>query len=39
MSRALEKLSHFQLVKKLPTFYGTYRFIAAFTRSHQQSLS
>jgi hypothetical protein len=27
----LEKLAGFQLVKKLPAFYGTRRFIAAFT--------
>ena len=28
-----EKLTGFQLVKKLPTFYGTWRFITAFTRA------
>ena len=27
----LEKLTGFQLVKKLPAFYGTQRFITAFT--------
>ena len=27
----LEKLTGFQLVKKFPTFYGTRRFITAFT--------
>jgi hypothetical protein len=29
----LEKLTCFQLVKKFPAFYGTLRFIAAFTRA------
>jgi hypothetical protein len=35
----LEKLTGFQLVKKLPTFYGTQRFITAFTSAHHLSLS
>ena len=35
----LEKLSCFQLVKKFPTFYGTRRFITAFTSAHHLSLS
>ena len=35
----LEKLTGSQLVKKLPTFYGTRRFITAFTRARQLSLS
>jgi len=30
-SRVLEKLTGFQLVKKFPAFYGTRRFITAFT--------
>jgi len=29
----LEKLTGFQLVKKFPAFYGTRRFITAFTRA------
>jgi hypothetical protein len=35
----LEKLTVSQLVKKFPAFYGTRRFIAAFTKAHQLSLS
>ena len=35
----LEKLNILQLVKKFPIFYGTRRFIAAFTSSHHLSLS
>ena len=35
----LEKLTGFQLVKKFPTFYGTRRFITAFTISRHLSLS
>jgi hypothetical protein len=35
----LEKLTGFQLVKKLPTFYGTRRFITAFTNARHLSLS
>jgi len=35
----LEKLTGPQLVKKLPAFYATRRFIIAFTRAHQLSLS
>ena len=35
----LEKLTGFQLVKKLPAFYGTRRFITAFTNARQLSLS
>jgi hypothetical protein len=31
----LEKLTGLQLVKKLPTFYGTRRFITAFTSARQ----
>jgi len=39
-SRALlEKLTGFQLVKKFPAFYGTRRFIAAFTSARYLSLS
>ena len=39
-SRALlEKLTGFQLVKKFPTFYGTRRFITAFTSARHLSLS
>ena len=40
MSRVLlEKQTSFQLVKKLPTFYGTRMFIIAFTNAHHLSLS
>jgi hypothetical protein len=35
----LEKLTGLQLVKKCPAFYGTRRFIAAFTSARQLSLS
>ena len=35
----LEKLNNFQLVKKFSAFYGTRRFITAFTRTRQLSLS
>ena len=39
-SRVLpEKLMRSQLVKKLPTFYGTWNFIAAFTSVRHMSLS
>ena len=35
----LEKLTGFQLVKKFPTFYGTPKFITAFTSARHLSLS
>jgi hypothetical protein len=35
----LEKLIGSQTVKKLPTFYGTQRFITAFTIAHHLALS
>jgi hypothetical protein len=35
----LEKLTGFQLVKKLPAFYGTRRLITAFTSARHLSLS
>ena len=35
----LEKLTGFQLVEKLPAFYGTRRFITAFTSARHLSLS
>jgi hypothetical protein len=35
----LEKLSGLQLVKKFPAFYGTRRFITAFTSARHLSLS
>jgi hypothetical protein len=35
----LEKLTSFQLVKKFPAFYGTRRFITAFTSARHLSLS
>ena len=35
----LEKLTSLQLVKKFPTFYGTHRFITAFTSACHLSLS
>jgi len=35
----LEKLTGSQLVKKFPTFYGTRRFITAFTSARHLSLS
>jgi len=31
-NRVLDKLTCFQLVKKFPAFYGTRKFITAFTR-------
>jgi len=38
-SRVLEKLTGSQLVKKYPAFYGTQRFITAFTSVRHLSLS
>ena len=35
----LEKLTGFQLVKKFPAFYGTRRFVPAFTSARHLSLS
>jgi len=35
----LEKLTGLQPVKKFPAFYGTQRFITAFTSARQLSLS
>ena len=35
----LTKLTSFQLVKKFPAFYGTRRFITAFTSAHHLSIS
>ena len=35
----LDELAGFQLVKKFPAFYGTRRFITAFTSAHHLSLS
>jgi hypothetical protein len=35
----LEKLTVSQLAKKFPAFYGTGRFIIAFTRARHLSLS
>ena len=35
----LDKLTSFQLVKKFPSFYGTRRFITAFTCARHLSLS
>ena len=35
----LEKITGFKLVKKFPTFYGTRRFITAFTSARHLSLS
>jgi hypothetical protein len=35
----LEKLTSFQLVNKFPAFYGTPRFITAFTTARHLSLS
>jgi len=35
----LEKLTGLQLVKKLPAFYGTRRFVTALTRARILSLS
>jgi hypothetical protein len=34
----LEKLTLSQLVKKFPAFYGTRRFITAFTRAYHLSV-
>ena len=34
----LEKLTGFQLVKKFPAFYGTRKFITAFTSARHLSL-
>ena len=34
-----EKLTGYQLVKKFPTFYGTRKFITAFTSARHLSLS
>jgi hypothetical protein len=38
-STVLEKLTGRQLVKKFPEFYGTWRFITAFTTARHLSLS
>jgi len=35
----LEKLTSFQLVKEFPEFYGTQKFITAFTSAPHLSLS
>ena len=35
----LEKLTGFELVEKFPAFYGTRRFVTAFTSAHHLSLS
>ena len=35
----LEKLTVLQLLKKIPAFYGTRRFITAFTSARHLSLS
>jgi hypothetical protein len=35
----LEKLNGSQVVKKFPAFYGTHRFITAFTSARHLSLS
>jgi hypothetical protein len=35
----LEKLTDFQLVMKFPTFYGTEKFLTAFTSAHHLALS
>jgi hypothetical protein len=35
----LEKLTVSELVRKFPVFYGTWRFITAFTRARHLSLS
>ena len=37
--RVLQKLTGLQLVKKFPAFYGTRRYITAFTNFRQPSLS
>ena len=38
-SRVLEKLTGFQLVKKFPSFYGTQKFITAFTNTFVANIS
>ena len=38
-SRVLDKPTRYQLVKKFPAFYGTRRFITAFTSARHLSLS
>jgi hypothetical protein len=38
-SRVLDKLTGLQLVKKFPAFYGTRRFITAFTSVHHLPVS
>jgi hypothetical protein len=38
-SRVLAKVTAAQIVKKFPTFYGTWRFITMLTRACHQSLS
>jgi hypothetical protein len=38
-AESLRSLTGPQLVKKSPAFYGTQRFIIAFTRAHHQFLS
>jgi len=38
-SRVLEKVTGFQPAKKFPTFYGTWRFINAFTTARHTALS
>ena len=35
----LEKLTDSQLVRKFPTFYGTEKFVTAFTSTHHLTLS
>jgi len=35
----LEKLKATQLFKKFPAFYGNWKFMTVFTRSHHWSLS
>jgi hypothetical protein len=37
-STVLEKLTSFQTVKKFPAFYGTRRFLTAFTSARQLTL-
>jgi hypothetical protein len=37
--RVLEKLTNLQLANKITAFYGTQRFITAFTSNHHLSLS
>jgi len=38
-STVREKMTGSQLVKKFPAFYGTGRFITAFTSTHHSSLT